>query len=173
MADAQWHQVTPQITDPDLAPPRVIPPPVSPVPVLKQSFFQEHRFIIIVVVIIVLITLVVLYMWFNKQSNKKPDPTGPAAAVDVNLEELTRLRELRRQIKAQPALPQRVQALQQRLPEPQQRPPEPQQRPPHRSQQRQDEQQQRPPEPQQLQDDDMATLIDELTDEATNINTVQ
>jgi cytoskeletal protein RodZ len=125
MADQQWHPVMPQITDPDLAMPAVTataaapskPAPVTQTTVVeKQSFFQVHKFAIIITVIIVLIALVILYMWFTRKTEPtKATTSAPAAPPpDINLEELNRLRALRRQIKTSDASQQQSPSSQQR-----------------------------------------------------------
>lgn len=125
MADQQWHPVMPQITDPDLAMPAVtataaaapMPAPVTQTAaVQKQSFFQAHKFAIIITIIIVLIALVILYMWFTRKTEPtKATTSAPAAPPpDINLEELNRLRALRRQIKTSDASQQQSVSMQQR-----------------------------------------------------------
>jgi hypothetical protein len=115
--DPQWHPVLPQITDPDLAIPsaaksgsRASPVHVrqdeemDTVPSRKGGFFHEHRFAIIVSIIILLIVIVVLFMYLTRRGDKKKadrgDTSGPAPGAgpeEVNLEELNRLRAIRRQ----------------------------------------------------------------------------
>jgi hypothetical protein len=115
--DPQWHPVLPQITDPDLAIPSVArggsrASPVhvrqdeemDTVPSRKGGFFHEHRFAIIVSIIILLIVIVVLFMYLTRRGGKKKadrgDTSGPAPGAgpeEVNLEELNRLRAIRRQ----------------------------------------------------------------------------
>jgi len=115
--DPQWHPVLPQITDPDLAIPsaarsgsRAGPVHVrqdeemDTAPSRKGGFFHEHRFAIIVSIIILLIVIVVLFMYLTRRGDKKKadrgDTSGPAPGAgpeEVNLEELNRLRAIRRQ----------------------------------------------------------------------------
>ncbi|NBV25672.1 MAG: hypothetical protein EBS05_27685, partial [Proteobacteria bacterium] len=115
--DPQWHPVLPQITDPDLAIPsaarsgsRAGPVHVQQdeemdtAPSRKGGFFHEHRFAIIVSIIILLIVIVILFMYLTRRGDKKKadrgDTSGPAPGAgpeEVNLEELNRLRAIRRQ----------------------------------------------------------------------------
>jgi hypothetical protein len=115
--DPQWHPVLPQITDPDLAIPsaarsgsRAGPVHVQQdeemdtAPSRKGGFFHEHRFAIIVSIIILLIVIVILFMYLTRRGGKKKadrgDTSGQAPGAgpeEVNLEELNRLRAIRRQ----------------------------------------------------------------------------
>ena len=114
-----WHPVRPQITDPDLAPPANFAPlaPAFSNDCLvdepqQRGFYQNHKFAIIVSVVILLIVIVVLFMYLTRKEKKKtaaaaedgdiPPQPGPE---DVNLDELNRLRDMRRQAREQRVAP--------------------------------------------------------------------
>jgi hypothetical protein len=121
-----WHPVRPEITDPDLAPPLIRHPaagaigpaagpaglPESGSPSGKGGFFKEHKFAIIIAVIVLLVVVVVLFMYMTKRGDKKKkpsddgDPTPPGSGPeDVNMEELARLRDMRRQTRGMGPMP--------------------------------------------------------------------
>jgi hypothetical protein len=109
------YSVRPQITDPDMMPPQAdtwprreearFDPLVSGVTTAKSQF-QSHKFTIIIAIVVILIVLIVLFMYLTRRGGKKaadpPIESGAAPPPDetVDLEELARLRAVRRQVRA-------------------------------------------------------------------------
>ena len=121
-----WHPVLPEISDPDLAPPpgaktlaagaAGVAAAAAAAAATGDGFFYTHRFAIIIAIIILIVVLVVLYMYLTRQSSKKvgpdadadtgarPDPGASSeprqpTPEEINLAELKRLRDMRRQAK--------------------------------------------------------------------------